>query len=77
MAGIGAEDIDSSWWAEKTEQVAVGYCPACEPDVDPTKECVVISYCKAHKVGVAGSADDLVRPPYVHPVTDSVGDEPA
>lgn len=79
MSNVPFDDVDPAWWAEKIKPVAHEYCPTCEPDVDPTRECVVVSYCHNHDPQLSsrlqGSADNLVTPPYVAPVTENIGED--
>ena len=57
------ENVDPDWWLEKTRSVTRDYCPACEPDVDPTKELVTVSYCSraGHQPTSEGNVDFLSR----------------
>ena len=36
------------------------YCPLCEPDTDPTKEIVIVSWCFIHVPKRDGLDDDAV-----------------
>jgi hypothetical protein len=44
-------------WLPETGVVTRGYCPGCEPDVDPVKELVHESRCEQHQPVIGGSED--------------------
>ena len=44
-----------------TPRVPRDWCPECQPEVDPLKECVVIAYCIWHPVDLKGLDDPLYK----------------
>ena len=42
---------------EDTPDLAVRYCPACEPDRNPLAEILVVRYCVRHEPPLYGTAD--------------------
>ncbi len=40
--------------------VARSYCPACEPEADPSREILDVHWCVAHAPAWSGADDDLV-----------------
>ena len=57
------EDCDPDWWKEKTKTITRDYCPACQPEVDPTKELVTVCYCSrvGYQPTSEGNVDFLSR----------------
>lgn len=43
-----------------TPDVAIPWCPGCEPEVDPTEEVVDVRYCSVHQPPSHGLEDGLM-----------------
>jgi len=48
---------------EETPNVTRAYCPACEPEADPIKELLEVTYCnlQGHRPAFNGDADTPVE----------------
>lgn len=49
---------------DETPIVTRAYCPVCEPEADPLKELLEVSYCnlQGHRPTFTGDADMIVAP---------------
>jgi hypothetical protein len=45
----------------ETHNRAEEYCPSCQPDRDPCREILTISWCGSHEPNRSGVEDDAVR----------------
>jgi len=59
-----------------TPSVGRPYCPACEPDADPTLEILDVRWCESHLPGREGADDAIVSTAaYLSGTVEAGGDD--
>ena len=59
---------------EETPSLGIRWCPACEPDRDPTWEILQVVYCFAHMPSVVGADDGAALHAYLSGTMEAGGE---